>query len=134
MTQAQKHFKNFFTKTYNEWSDHVFSYQVIGKYFLGVVKCRPSEMVAFHYKEEKCIKIMDVLFRESKTYETNRSPRQEHSGRTQTRTMFLDAITEHSCFKAVKYVKGGKNTAFESGSGGEWKANGLLEWFAYCLV
>lgn len=66
MTQAQKHFKNFFTKTYNEWSDHVFSYQVIRNYFLVVVKCRPSEMVAFHYQEEKCIKIMDVLFRDQR--------------------------------------------------------------------
>lgn len=76
---------------------------------------------------------MDVLFREPKTHETNRSPRQEHSGRTQTRTMFLDAKTEHSCFKAVKYVKGGENTALRVGVEESGKQM-TLEWFAYCLV
>lgn len=37
----------------------------------------------------------------------------------------LAAIIENTCFKAIKYVKGEKNTAFESGSGGEWKENNI---------
>lgn len=44
---------------------------------------------------------------------------------------WLDAVIENTSFKAIRAVKGGINTAFESGSEGEWKENNI---WMLCLM
>lgn len=111
MTQAQRHFKNSFTKTYDKWSDHFFYKS------LEVISCQLLNVnLSFIGRNIKLLCCECDVFREPKIDETNSSLRYTYKRRIQIRKNFLlnnqwdglDAIIENTCFKAVEYVKGGK--------------------------